>query len=168
MIMDISKSFGGVRYSLNQDNDNQITIKKEKEIISVQNLDHKLEEKEAFKILKDASSGKYFVTELKGNEEKLNTEKKIIVPKPNPCLFCGGIPEVIDIKSTENSGAAMRALQCTGLKCAASIVKSEKTGERRITYKRWIYSVDVVDSVEKADAKLITEWNRRMPLKGAK
>jgi len=166
--MDVSKKIDGVRYSLNQDRHNQVTIKKEKEIVSIQNFNYALSIGEAFDILNKVSSGKYSVVELKGNKEKLNTEKEIIVPKANPCLFCGGIPKVIDLKPAENNGAARRTLQCTGPNCVTSITKSEKTGEIRITYKRWTYAVDVVDSVEKADAKFITEWNRRMPQKGTK
>ena len=163
--MDISKVFNGVHYGLSQDKQNQVTITKEKEIISVQNLDHKLEMGEAFKILNKVSIGKYSLTEPKRNEEKLNIVEKIIVPEPHPCLFCGGIPKVINVRSSENEESTLRALQCTGLNCATSVVRSEATGEIKATFKRWVYNVDVVDSVEKADAKLINEWNRRMPLK---
>jgi hypothetical protein len=165
--MDISKVFSGVHYGLSQDKQNQVTITKEKEIISVQNFDHKLEMGEAFKILNKVSAGKYSLTEPKRNEEKLNIEEEIIVPEPHPCLFCGGVPKVINLRSTEGGSSILRTLQCTGFNCA-STVKSDKAGETKITFKHWIYAVDVTDSVEKADAKLITEWNRRMPLKGTK
>lgn len=164
--MDVSKKINEMRYSLSQDNNNQIIVKKEKEIILVQNLDYKLDTNDAFNILTKISSGKSY-DKNKQNEEKLNIEEENVKLTPHPCLFCGCVPKVIDLKPAENSGAMMRTLQCTGLNCASNIVKSE-SGETKVTYKRWVYAVDVVDSVEKADNKLIAEWNRRMPLKGAK
>ena len=161
-VMDFSKKIDGIRFNLSQDKHNQVTIKKEKEIISIQNMDHKLELKEMQKMIINASQGKYPVIEPIRNEEKLNIEKPEIkedMPTPHPCLFCGGIPKAICIRDAEGNNGNFRALQCTGNRCISS-----KSGAR-VTHKHWIYTVDIIDNdVDAADRKLILEWNKRMPL----
>ena len=154
--MDISKKIDGERWSLSQDRFKQIVIKKGKDIIAVENLDHRLDTKEAFALLSKAPTMKFHNIQAKGNDEKLNMETEVIeenkikVPVPHMCVFCGAIPKVINVRLNETDGD-LRTLQC---KC----ISSDKT------FKRWVYSVGVVNGkYDQADCQLITEWNRRMP-----
>lgn len=166
--MDVCRKLDGVRWSLNQDDSNQVIIKKEKEIVYIQNFDHKLDTKEAFNLLNRKPEMKHTELENKSNsemvEEKLNMEIKTekIIPIPNVCRFCNCRPRPITIASTNEDGGVIRALEC---KCISSVKKDQVTGEvLKAKFKRWIYTVDIVNNnTDDADIRLINEWNRRMP-----
>ena len=151
--MDVCRKLDGVRWSLNQDDSNQVIIKKEKEIVYIQNFDHKLDTKEAFNLLNRKPEMKH---------TKLETKVEKIIPIPNVCRFCNCRPRPITIASTNEDGGVIRALEC---KCISSIKKDQVTGEvLKAKFKRWIYTVDIVNNnTDDADIRLINEWNRRMP-----
>ena len=163
--MDISKNINGERWSLSQNDSNQITIMKNKETVSVQNLDYKLGIKEGFDILSKAPGMKFhrYIPEETELKEIPVEQPKPVVPKPHICVFCNTEPKVITLTGTSSSPTASetRALRC------GCLAKSD--GSSTVAYKRWVYTVDVINNnVDEADTKLINEWNRRMPIIGEK
>lgn len=160
--MDFCRKIGDDRWSLSQGEDLQVIIKKGNDIISAENYNYKLDSSKAFAILSKAPNMKPRKIETKRNEIKLNietVEKKVIkeekreVPKPHMCVFCGAVPKVVSLISANGTGDnETRALTCM---CKG----------KDAAYARWIYTVDVVNNNrDEADIKLISEWNRRMPV----
>ena len=164
--MEFSKKINGERWSLSQNYSGQVVIKKENEVVSVQNLNYKLDTKLAFNLLSKGPTMKMHPIKTKGAETKLNKEeikeeemetKEIKVPKPHVCLFCNTVPEVHTSRSTDSSREC-RAISC---KCTKKVKSS---GVSTIKNAKWIYTVDIIDgNQDEADCKLISEWNSRMP-----
>lgn len=169
--MEFSKKINGERWSLTQDYSGQVTIKKDKEIVSVQNLNYKLDTKAAFNILSKAPNMKMHSIKTKG-VEKLNMETKveetkmeikeekikaIEVPEPHICVFCKSVPELVTLTG---EGRECRAISCDCMR------RSKNSNEILNVRTRWIYTVDIYGgNVDEADTKLISEWNKRMPAK---